>query len=280
MQKRLIPAVVLPLLVSTFVYPTDDTVAPIIVTATRTAQTADQTLASVTVITRAEIEQQQAQSVEDVLRGVPGLSLANSGGPGKATSVFLRGTNSDHVLVLIDGVKVGSATLGTTAFEELPIDQIDRIEIVRGPRSSLYGSEAIGGVIQIFTRKGGGPTTPYFSVGAGSYRTYNASAGVSGGGTRGWYNFSANDDHTAGINACKGSLTAGCFAIEPDKDGYRNASGTVRAGYRFDNGTEVDFHALRAQGSTAFDGSFVNAAQFAQQVVGGTLHYTPSNPGM
>lgn len=278
MRIRLIPAVVLPLFVSTFVHATDATVAPLIVTATRTAQTADETLASVTVITRKDIEQRQARSVEDVLRGVPGLSLANSGGPGKATSVFLRGGNSDHVLVLIDGVKVGSTTLGTTAFENIPVDQIERIEIVRGPRSSLYGSEAMGGVIQIFTRKGGGATTPFFSVGVGSYRTNNTAAGVSGGGTRGWYNLSASDFNTAGFNACNGSYSVGCYTIEPDKDGHHNVSGNLRAGYRFASGAEVDFHALRAQGNTQSDGGYINETEFAQQVLGGTLRYAPIEP--
>src|SRR4030067_1460705 len=109
-------------------------------TATRTAQFADATLASVSIITRQDIERLQAQSLPDVLRGVAGLTLSNSGGAGKATSVFLRGTNSDHVLVLVDGIKVGSATLGTASFQDIPVAQIERIEIVRGPRASLHRS--------------------------------------------------------------------------------------------------------------------------------------------
>ena len=252
-----------------------------IVTATRTAQTADQTLASVTVITRDDIERQQAQSIQDILRGVSGVSSANNGGPGKATSVFLRGTESDHVLVLIDGVKVGSATLGSTAFEHIPIDQIERIEIVRGPRSSLYGSEAIGGVIQIFTRKGGGALKPFFSVGGGSDSTYNTSFGLSGGGDHGWFNLSANGVDTEGFNSCTGKPFpggSGCFTIEPDKDGYREASGSLRAGYRFENGLEVDVRALRAVGEIKFDGDFINESETVQQVLGGTLRYSPIDP--
>src|SRR4030067_197218 len=129
-------------------------------TATRTAQFADATLASVSIITRQDIARLQAQSFPDVLRGVAGLTISTNGGAGKATSVFLRGTNADHVLVLVDGIKVGSATLGTASFQDIPVAQIERIEIVRGPRASLYGSEAIGGVMQIFTRQGGGAVTP------------------------------------------------------------------------------------------------------------------------
>src|SRR3989304_1779667 len=120
-------------------YAASDTLDEIVVTATRTAQSADATLASVSVITRQDIERLQAQSLPDVLRGVAGLTISNSGGAGKATSVFLRGTNDTHVLVLIDGIKVGSATTGAVSFQDIPVAQIERIEIVRGPRASLYG---------------------------------------------------------------------------------------------------------------------------------------------
>ncbi len=250
----------------------------VVVTATRTAQTADDTLASVTVITRRDIERLQTRSVEDLLRGELGVSISNNGGPGKATSVFLRGTNSDHVLVLIDGIKVGSATLGTTAFQDIPVNQIERVEIVRGPRSSLYGSEAIGGVIQIFTRKGGGPLKPFVSLGGGSHRTYDGATGISGGGEKSWFNASVSGFHTQGINACSGSLTAGCFTIEPDKDGYRNNSGALRGGYRFDNGTDIDVHWMRADGANMFDGSSVNESKSVQEIYGGRFRFTPMTP--
>ncbi|MGR9107142.1 MAG: TonB-dependent vitamin B12 receptor [Gammaproteobacteria bacterium] len=251
---------------------------PIVVTATRTAQTVDDTLASVSVIERDDIERLQAQSVQDVLRGLPGVDVANSGGLGKQTSVFLRGTESDHVLVLIDGVKVGSATLGTTGFENIPVGQIERIEIVRGPRSSLYGSEAIGGVIQIFTRKGARRFTPSFSIGGGSFETGNGSVGIAGGGNQGWYNLSGTGLGTAGFNACNGRPFpngAGCFTIEPDKDGYRNLSGSLGAGYRFDFGLEADLHALVSSGDSKFDGTFQNETEMLQSVFGGSFRYSP-----
>ncbi len=246
----------------------------IVVTATRTARTADETLAAVTVITRADIERSQAQSLQDLLRGLPGLSLANNGGAGKNTSVFLRGTESDHVLVLIDGIKVGSATTGQAAFQDLPIEQIERIEIVRGPRSSLYGSEAIGGVIQIFTRRGGGAWRPRLAAGTGRYGTYYASGGVAGGGEHAWFNVSADHFYTLGFNACDGP--GGCFTVEPDDDGYRNTAGSLRAGYRFAGGTQIDFHALRAKADSEFDGSFVNESKTVQQVTGARVRFAPS----
>ncbi len=270
MNTRSIPAALLLLFATQSVTAID--LNPVVVTATRTAQTVDDTLASVSVITREDIEQKQFQSVQDALRGLPGIDITNNGGPGKATSVFLRGTESDHVLVLIDGIKVGSATLGTTAFQNIPIEQIERIEVVRGPRSSIYGSEAIGGVIQIFTRKGGGKVTPYFSIGGGTHRTFNGSVGVSGGGERGWFNLSASAEDTQGFNSCEGP--GGCFTIEPDKDGYNNLSGSLRAGYRFKNGLEVDAHALRTKGDVEFDGGFQNETDSVQQVLGGSVRYT------
>ena len=251
---------------------------PVVVTATRTAQTADQSLTSITVITRPEIERRQARSVQDLMRGAAGVSIASNGGRGKTTSVFLRGTEADHVLVMVDGVKVGSATLGTTAFQDIPIEQVERIEIVRGPRSSLYGSEAIGGVIQIFTRKGGGPPARHVSIGGGSDRSIEAAAGLSGGGERAWFAVGASGADTDGFNACDGRPSpdgAGCFTTEPDRDGYRNRSISVRAGYRFDNGAAIDLHALRSRSHNQFDGASVNEADSAQQVLGGSLRFAP-----
>lgn len=260
-----------------------ETLPAVVVTATRTEQSADDTLASVTVITREDIEKKQLLSVQGALLGVPGLGVSSSGGLGKDSNVYMRGTNSDQVLVLIDGVRAGSATTGTTAFQDLPIDQVERIEIVRGPRSSLYGAEAIGGVIQIFTRKGGGEFKPSFSLGGGSYNTFKASAGLSGGGENGWFNFSGAELYTGGINACTGSPPdadgmggAGCFTHDPDHDGYSNTSGSARGGYRFDNGVEIEGNLLQAAGNNKFDGSFVNRSEVMQQVIGGKLRFAPT----
>ena len=248
------------------------------VTATRMAQTADETLAPVLVITREDIERSQAQSVADLLRDQPGISISNSGGQGKYTSVFLRGTNSDQVLVLIDGVKVGSATSGTTAFEDIPLDLIERIEIVRGPQSSLYGSEAIGGVIQIFTRKGSGPLQPSLSVGGGSYGTGQGSAALSGdAGSSGWYSVGLSGFDTQGYAACKSSLTAGCYTIVApgETDGYENQSGRLRAGWRLPNGTEAEVNWLHTDGDSMYESSYSNESRSVRQVLGASLSTTP-----
>ena len=284
MKNTHVPAMAALLLSATPTVFAGNTAEPVIVTATRTAQTANESLASVTVISRKDIERQQARSIQDLLRGVPGVSIANNGGPGKNTSVFMRGTESDHVLVMIDNIKVGSATSGTTAFQNIPIEQIERIEIVRGPRSSLYGSEAIGGVIHIFTRKGEGSPglTPNFSFGGGSYGSMNGSAGLSGRNKQGWFNLTASGQGTKGFNACNGKPSpggAGCFTNEPDRDGYRNVAGSARAGYRFKNGLEIDANFMHSAGRTQFDGSSFspNRSNIAQQVLGSTIRYSPTD---
>ena len=250
-----------------------------VVTATRTAQTQDQTLAAVTVIDRAEIERLQPASLPDLLRGTPGLSIASNGGLGKATSLFLRGTESDHVLVLVDGIKLGSATSGGASIQDIPVDQIERIEIVRGPFSSLYGSEAIGGVIQIFTRRPQGSFVPSASLGWGSDERYTASAGLAGRSGNGWYALQASHDQTRGINACRvgaAAAAAGCFADQPDRDGYRNNALTLQGGYRFDEAWDADAHLFHTEGHNDYDGTTSNSDDFVSQVAGTRVHYRPS----
>lgn len=169
--------------------------SPIIVTATRTAQTADASLASVTVITRDDLEASQAQTIVEVLQTVTSIHIGRNGGIGKNTSIYMRGTESDHTLVLIDGVRASSATTGSYAWNSLSPEQIERIEIVRGPRASLYGSDAIGGVIQIFTRKN---KRSQIQLGYGSNDTTKMSLSLAGGDE--WkYSFNTGREKSGGI---------------------------------------------------------------------------------
>jgi vitamin B12 transporter len=247
----------------------------VVITADRKARTVDETLTPVTVITRKDIEKYQATDVAEVLRRVPGVNIVNSGGVGKVTSVFLRGTNSSHVLVLVDGIKIGAATTGVTALQDVPLDQVERIEVVRGPRSSLYGSEAIGGVIQIFTRKGGKGFQPEISISAGSHNTQKANVNLAGGDKNTWYNLNAGTEKTDGINACSSTTTA-CFADEPDVDGYRRESVALRAGHRLDSGTALEASLSRSQGKNYFDGGLFsgNSNDFVQENFSGKLTHT------
>jgi vitamin B12 transporter len=238
---------------------TPDNLDQVIVTATRTARTVDETLASVTIITREDIQKQQASSLQELLQAKAGLSIVNNGGAGKVTSLFMRGTNSDHVLVLIDGIKINTATDGAAPLSMLPLEMVERIEVVRGPRTSLYGSDAIGGVIQIFTKRSrsGEPAKPTITVKAGSHNTKGISAGISGSGEKGWYSVNLKRETTDGYNACTGSSTAfaGCFTEELDKDGYENTSASLNVGYQITDNTSIAAHYLRSDNSVEFDGA-------------------------
>jgi len=254
-----------------------DKLGEIVVTPTGTRKPQSATLAPATVISRDDIERTQAESVRELLRRSPGITVANQGGPGKLTSLFVRGTNSNHTLLLVDGVRYGDFTSGIAAIQDIPVEQIKRIEIVRGPRSSLYGSDAIGGVIQIFTRDGRDQShAPYASAGGGTHDTYEGQVGVSGGNGRGHYNLSITGTESDGFNACRGRPFgapgggAGCFVDQPDDDGRSRTSGSLNAGYRFANGLKVRMHALRSAGDVEFDGSsaFGDETEFLRQVMG------------
>lgn len=166
---------------------------PLVVTVTPTRRPVpvDQVGSTVTVITADDIERSQRRTVPDVLRTIPGVTVVQAGGPGAATTVSLRGTNTNHTKVLIDGVDAGDPSNANGAFDfgNLLTADVERIEVLRGPQSGLYGSDAIGGVINIVTRKGAGPAQATASLEAGSFSTFNQTAGVSGAGDRFDYAF-------------------------------------------------------------------------------------------
>ena len=246
----------------------------VIVTATRTAEMVDETLAPVTVITRKEIEDLQASSVVDVLRTVPGVILTNNGGLGQATSLFLRGTNSGHVTVLVDGVRVGSATLGTTPFELIPLAQVEKIEIVRGPRSSLYGANAIGGVIQVFTRPGAGTKTMSAKSSLGTDGFRELTAGFVSSSKAG---ISVRFSHLGsdGFDACTGAA-GGCYVDEPDRDGHEQSALAVGFDRQLSPAAELGLHFMYSNADTDYDGSFSNQTETTMRVIGGRLVLDPS----
>lgn len=257
----------------------------IVVTATRTAVTVDDALAAVDVIDRASIERSQARSLPELLRGRAGMTLVNQGGLGKLTTLFLRGAESDHVLVLVDGVRVGSATSGLVALQDLPLAEIERVEIVRGPRSSLYGSEAIGGVIQVFTRRSGAGLHPRAMAGIGSHGFREGSAGIGMRNATGWFDADASAQHDDGINACHGIGApdyAGCGTStpDPDRDGYRNHAVSLRAGLTPTDAWSLEGNALRSEGHNDYDSNpdfgLADHSDVVQQVVGGKVRYAPT----
>ncbi|SDR97490.1 vitamin B12 transporter [Halopseudomonas sabulinigri] len=239
-----------------------------VVTATRTAQSGAQSIAATSVFDRNDIERLQVTSVDQLLRRVPGVNLVNTGGPGKNTTISIRGASTNQVLVLIDGVRIGSATTGDAALQNLPVEQIERIEVVRGPRSSLYGSEAIGGVIQIFTRRGGdGGAQPYFSTTVGSAQHLSGTAGVSGGDDKAWYNLGASSLKDEGIDARP--------SREVDHDGYRELSANLSGGYRFANGLTLDGNILQVDSHNDYDSGFKANADNVTKVYGARARFSP-----
>ncbi|MDX1466720.1 MAG: TonB-dependent receptor [Halomonas sp.] len=232
-----------------------ETLNPLTVTATRAPRTANETLASVTVIDEATLRRQDPTDITDLLRGQPGVDVSSNGRFGKTSSVFMRGTGSESTLLMIDGIRLRSATAGSPAWQFLEPRMFERVEVVRGPRGSLYGADAVGGVVQLFTPEGEGAPTPRISLGGGSFDTRRASASLSGseGGTR--YHVAASRLETDGYEIVEG---------EGDT-GYDNTTGLVRLAHGFDNGADVGVLALRARGNTEYVGGHQD---FVQQVAG------------
>lgn len=234
-------------------YAATETLDEVVVTATRIPQPLNQSLSSTTVITQEDIRNSQAADLVTILRNVAGVEIDQSGGMGKTTSLFIRGTNSTHALVLLDGARIGSATSGTTSIQDLMLDQIERIEIVRGNASSLYGSDAIGGVIQIFTRRGHG--TPAFNVsaGAGSKRTQRFSAGYGGIIDDTDFSVQFSTFKTDGVSAQNPALVSN---VNPDHDGYRNSSLTASAGHALNANHHLSATLFGSVGNNEYDNSY------------------------
>ena len=191
---------------------------PVVVTATRTEVPLNQLTTSLTVITPEEIRERQGDLVLQVLRDVPGLTVVQSGSMGTATSVFIRGSDSDQVLVMIDGVEINSTTLGSYDFANLTTENVERIEVLRGSGGTLYGSQAIGGVINIFTKKGQGPMEVGFSTQGGNHGTNREVATLRGSVGKLGYSFSV------------GHL--GSRGFEKFNDDYANLSTSARLDYQ------------------------------------------------
>ena len=192
---------------------------PVIVTATRTESPAGEVLASVDLVLRDDLVRMPAADLGDALRFVPGVEVARLGGPGQQTSLFLRGTESNHVLVLVDGLRMNPGTIGTAAIQNVAPEFVERVEVVKGPRSTLYGSDAIGGVINIITRRGADQGDSV-QAGYGDYDTQSASFSAGIGGERAEASIAASWLDSAGFPTRTGDDT--------DR-GYENTSFTAFA---------------------------------------------------
>jgi vitamin B12 transporter len=218
----------------------------IVVTATRIPTSLDRIDRDVTVIKREEIEAAGQTTLVELLRGTPGIEINQIGGAGAASSVFLRGANAQHTLVLVDGVRMNSPTLGIARLEHLPVQLIERIEVVRGPMSHLYGSDAIGGVIQIFTRKGEGKPRLSGALGLGAYDRKEADIALTGAGERWRYAWAAGISDQAGFSAKK-------QPAYQDKDGYRNEHLSFNLEFDATSAHQLGLHGMHSKGESQFD---------------------------
>ncbi|HEU4459888.1 MAG TPA: TonB-dependent receptor [Methylibium sp.] len=222
----------------------------VVVTATRTPNRIDATLAETTVIERAEIERATGRTLPELLARQPGLQSIANGGLGKSSSVSVRGLEGRHTLLLIDGVRYGSATLGTPSWDNIPLDTIERIEIVRGPLSSLYGSDAVGGVVQIFTRRGAEGLRANASATAGS-RSYRQAAGGLRAGA-GAFDAAVQASHTR-TDGFSATNDRAAFGFNPDDDGFRQNTASLQLGWAIGGGWRADARALESKGRSRYD---------------------------
>lgn len=221
----------------------------IVITANRAPQRISSVLADVSVVDRSEIEKSGAQNVAEVLARLPGIEFVGYGGPGGATSVFIRGGETRHTAVYIDGMRVDSQATGGVIWEQIPIEQIERIEVVRGPAATIYGSDAVAGVVQLFTRRGQGPLQASAALTLGSYATRQLQAGVSGAAGGFDYSLSASHGRSDGEDA----RTAEIVGHNPDRDGWKRSSLQARAGVRIDERQRVEASLLASRLDSGYD---------------------------
>ena len=223
-----------------------------LITGNRQVEARSDSSSANTVFTRDDIDRLQPTSLTDLLGRVPGVQVARSGGRGGLPGIYIRGTKSAQSLVLVDGQRMANATSADSNLHYLNIDQIERVEVLRGSRSVIYGSDAIGGVIQVFTRRGAdqAPQLRLHSA-IGSYGSSQNSVGVSGGDTQTRFNLSAALENTAGINR-----TTVSYPVDNDHDAYRNKSVSLNVSHTLSDSLEVGISAIKNNGKTELDAMY------------------------
>ena len=214
-----------------------------VVSATRTPTRADELVSDVVVIDRAAIEKSAGRTLPELLARVPGIQFSSNGGLGKNSSVNIRGTEARHTILLIDGVRFGSATTGTPAWDNIPVDMIERIEILKGPASALYGSEAVGGVVQIFLRKGGKGFHPYASASVGSEKHRQLAAGLTGGSAEVSYALGVQKTRESGFSTTNPRIGKN---FNPDRDGFDQDALNASVAFQINPAWKLDAGVLRA----------------------------------
>lgn len=232
----------------------------VFVTATRTGIPKKNVIADITLISEEEIKLAGYSSLPELLQRQPGIEISNNGGQGKVSTLFMRGASSTHSVILLDGIRIDSATAGLTAIENIPLSQIEKIEIVRGPASSLYGQDAIGGVIQIFTKKGLNGFKPYISFGYGKYNTSIAQGGIRGGDDTTSYAINLSSQNSTGFSAFEPNTNPAATAniYNLDKDGYRNKSVSASLSHKINEKLDINFQYFLSQGKNKYDNRYAN----------------------
>ncbi|MGF2735672.1 TonB-dependent receptor plug domain-containing protein [Marinobacter sp. DUT-1] len=221
----------------------DKALDPIVVTATLGPDTVGESLSSVTVIEQDDIERQQPEEFRDLLRAQPGVNVVSDGSYGKTTSVFLRGAGSSGTVLLLDGIRLRSATAGIPPWQFLPPELMGKVEVVRGAKSSLYGADAVGGVIQAFTLKPEAGRQGWAEVTGGSHDTLGTSVGVAG-----------REGNSSILSGGLYSDTDGTELRKGGEDrGFRNAAGLAKVGHDFEQGGGVGVTVFQSQGNTEFE---------------------------
>ncbi len=221
------------------------------VTATRVPTRVSDVVADITIIDRTQLDRSEGRTLPELLATLAGFQFSSNGGLGKSSSIFIRGLEARHTLLLVDGVRVASATLGTPSLDNLPLEAVERIEVVRGPMSSLYGNGALGGVIQVFTRKGGRGLTGNLKLAAGSNHYGQLAGGVGFG--NGVFDAAVQVQHTdtKGFSATNAKVPFGSF--NDDRDGFRQNAGSLRLGWQALTDWRLEFLTLQSTGLTRID---------------------------
>lgn len=249
--------------------PANATLKETVVTATRVETRTDAVLSDVVVIDAEVIQQSAGRSLSEVLARNAGLQMSSNGGLGKQSGLFIRGTETRHVLLLIDGVRYGSSTAGSANWDNIPLNAIDRIEVLKGPASALYGSDAVGGVVQIFTKRGVKGFHPQASVTLGSFGHREVNAGLSGGNDTLTYNLSLGSLREDGFSSTNPKVAFGNH--NPDKDGFDQDSIAASLRWAIAPGWTTDLNFTQADGTSQFDqgpGTFNVRSEATTRVAG------------
>ena len=218
----------------------------VIVTATRIETALTDVLSDVTLIDREQIVNSGVVSISDVLARIPGISISQTGGPASTTSVFIRGAESRFTAVFVDGIRIDSQSTGGAPWEAIPLSQVDHIEVLRGPAAAIYGSDAVAGVVQIFTRQGQPGFFPSLTIGLGSYNTTEVITSFRGGEGPMDYALGLSRQNSLGFNAQPNGTNL-------DKDGYQNNSFSGRLGFKLDPQQKIDFSILDNVSNAGYD---------------------------